>query len=57
MKGCADVLICTSLLEAFKNIILIARSYNALILPGIDENWCRMMQRRTFAYHKGVQMS
>jgi len=22
----------------------------ALIIPGIGENWCRFMQRRTFAY-------
>jgi len=47
----------TSLVEAFYNIMLIASSYTALIIPGINENWCRFMQRRTFAYLYGVQMS
>jgi len=37
--------------------MLIASSYTALIIPGINENWCRFMQRRTFAYLYGVQMS
>jgi len=40
----------TNLAEAFYNIILIASSYTALIILGINENWCRLMQRRTFAY-------
>jgi len=49
-KGCADVLICTSLLEAFKNILLIVKSYNALIILIIDKNWYLVMQRGTFTY-------
>lgn len=36
-KVCADVLICTSLLETFKNILLIVKSYNALIILIIDK--------------------
>ena len=47
---CVDVPICTNLVEAFYNITLIARSYTALIISGIDEKWYRIMQRRTFAY-------
>jgi len=27
-----------------------ANSYTALIIPGKYVNWCRVMQRRTFAY-------
>jgi hypothetical protein len=30
--------------------MLNTRSYTALIISGIEDNWCRMMQRRTFAY-------
>jgi hypothetical protein len=36
--GCADVLICTSLVEAFYSTILIARNYTAIIMLEIDEN-------------------
>jgi len=38
MYGCADVLICTSLVEAFYSTILIARNYTAIIMLEIDEN-------------------